>query len=171
MALIEHPSDRYSDLITKFAPTWEPELRVNALARVIEGAPGNPVPALSEHIAARTPLTVSKVEPVVAEALAATPGDSTAKATAASQAVASAFPGVNVELSEAVMLNGTVRLCFAIGAGILTVACLVAVLAVGIESKPSEATIIVFSVIAILTLVAVLVLVMGYKTAKVKIGS
>ena len=123
-------------------------------------------------MAAHSTLTTDQAAPLIANALAAAPSAGpTAQANAASQAVASALPGVNVELSEAVMLNGTVR-CWSAGAfALIMIGCICGVIGVGTESQPSETTLISLSVMAILALVAALTLVMGYKSVKVKLAS
>jgi hypothetical protein len=171
VALTETAADRYESLLTAAVPALNPELRAAALKAVIDGAAAAPAPALVAHIAANSPLTTAKAEPLVAAALADEPGNSTQKAAAVSQAVANTLPSVNVELSEAVMLEGKARLWFAIGFSALLAVCVAGVIVVGTESSPPEAVMITLSVIAILLVAGVLMLVMGYKTAKVKIGS
>ena len=96
--------------------------------------------------------------------------DSAEQAAAVSQAVVT-LPSVNVELSEAVMLKGETRFWFAIGFSAILAVCIAGVIVIGVLSNPSETAMITLSVIAILMVVGILVLVMGYKTAKVKLGS
>lgn len=168
---VETAKDRYTDLLAS-VPSLNSELRPEALKDVIERAGADVTPALTEHIAANSQLTTAQAEPLVKQALAAVPeGSSTEKAAAVSQAAASALPGVNLELSEAVMLGANVRFAFAIVFSAILAVCVGATIAIGTESSPSEAVLITLSAVAILILAGVLVLVMGYKTAKIKLGS
>ena len=172
MSSTETAAQRYKELLTAVVPALNPELRAEALKAVIEAASRNPAaPTLPQHIAAYSQLTASQAEPLVADVLAAVPGaDSAEQAAAVSQAVVT-LPSVNVELSEAVMLKGETRFWFAIGFSAILAVCIAGVIVIGVLSNPSETAMITLSVIAILMVVGILVLVMGYKTAKVKLGS
>lgn len=177
MGLTETGIGRYKDLLTAVAPAVAPavipELQPPALKGVIDGVgEADPTPALVQHVAANSPLTSAQARPIVAAALAAAPaGNSEAKAAAVSQALASSLPNVNIELSEAVLLSGGVRLGFAVAFLLILVGCGIGVVGIGKEMSPSEAAMICLSVISIITLVGALVLVMGYKNVKLKIGS
>jgi hypothetical protein len=175
VALTETAAERYKGLLTAVVPALNPELRAEMLRPMIDAAVKareDPTADLSEHIAAHSRLTVGQLEPIVEAALAGTPSpDSEEKAAAVSQAVASTLSGVNVELSEAIPLEGVARLGFAIMFTVALVGCIIGVVSIGVESAPSETAMITLSVIAILAAVGVLVLVMGYKTAKIKLGS
>ncbi|MGO9490384.1 MAG: hypothetical protein ACLQBB_15335 [Solirubrobacteraceae bacterium] len=157
--------------MTMLAPASGPELSKAALQHVIERADGNAGPALSEHIAANTPLSVEQVKPAVDTALASLPegADSATAAEVTKQAVTELVPKFNLELSEAVMLNGTVRTVFA---GIFTLIFLggiFAIVGVGTESDPSETTLIALVIVTVLALLVSLVLVMGYKNVEAKL--
>jgi hypothetical protein len=173
MGLTENAIGRYKDLLTTVAPAVIPQLQAPALKTVIDDAGGaDPGPALVQHVAANTPLTPTQARPIVAAALAAAPGpDSEAKAAAVSQAVASSLPNVDVELDEAVLLSGGVRLGFAVAFLLILVAGGIGVAGIGKEASPSEAAMVCLSVVSIISLVGTLVLVMGYKNVKLKIGS
>jgi hypothetical protein len=171
MQLTERPSERYMDLVTMLAPASRPELSKAALQQVIEQANGNAAPALSEHIAKNTPLSVDQVEPAVKDALASLPAgaDPAVAADAAKEAVTQLVPKVNLELSEAVMLDGTVRTVFAGAFTLIFLGGIFALVGVGTESHPSQTTLIALVVVTVLALVVSLVLVMGYKNVKVKL--
>jgi hypothetical protein len=172
MALTENIAERYVGFLATLAPALNPHLQPAALKDVIDEARAgeDPAEALTKHVAANSLLTAAAARPLVETALAAAPGDSTAQANAASQALAG-LPGVNVELSDAVMLSAAVRVWSAVAFAVILVGCIISIVGIGTESGPSEVTIIVLAVLAILSLVAILVLVMGYKTVKVKVGS
>jgi hypothetical protein len=170
MQLTETAAQRYSGLVTMLAPTLHPELSKAALQDVIERANGNAAPALASHIAAKTPFTVEEVEPKVTAALASA-GDAAgpaAKAEATQQVVAS-LPKLNLELSEAVMLNGTVRTVFAAIFTFIFVGGISTIVGVGTEAHPSETALVALVVVTVLALIVTLVLVMGYKTVKAKV--
>jgi hypothetical protein len=171
MPLTETAADRYKNLMAMLAPTSRPELSKAELQQVIEGANGNVAQALSQHIVANTPLTVDKVEPKVNAALASLPAgaDSAAQAEATKQAVTQLVPKVNLELSEAVMLNGTVRTVFAAIFTLIFVGGTSMIVGVGTEAHPSETTLIALVIVTVLALVVALVLVMGYKSVKAKL--
>jgi hypothetical protein len=171
MQLTETAAERYKDLMTILAPASRPELSKAALQQVIERANGNASHALSEHIAASTPLTAEKVEPTVDAVLASLPAgaDSAAAAEATKQALTELVPKVNLELSEAVMLNGAVRTVFAGIFTLIFVGGISAIVGVGTEAHPSETTLVALVIVTVLALVVSLVLVMGYKSVKAKL--
>lgn len=177
MRVTETGVGRYRELLTTVTPAVVPavvpQLQPPALKTVIDGAGGgDPTSALVQQVATNSPLTSAQAKPIVAAALAAAPAaNSEAQAAAVSQAVASSLPNVNIELSEAVLLSGGVRLGFAVAFLLVLVGCGIGVVGIGKEAGPSEAAMICLSVLSIITLVGALVLVMGYKNVKLKIGS
>ena len=171
MHLIETAAERYPDLATMLAPASRPELSKAALQQVVENTNGNAAQALSEHVAANTSLTVDKVEPAVKAALASLPAHAGAEATAEAtkQAITDLLPKGSLELSEPVMLNGTVRAIFAGIFTLIFVGGIAAIVSVGTEAHPSETTLVALVIVTILALLVSLVLVMGYKTVKAKL--
>jgi hypothetical protein len=169
--LTENAAERYKDLIALIAPGPRPALSAASLQQVIEDANGNASQAVAEHVAASTPLTAAQVKPAVDAALSSLPehADSAQAAEATSQAVNELVPSVNLELNEAVMLNGTVRAVFAAFYSVLSLCGIGAIVIVGTEASPSETTLIALVVLTVLAFVITLVLVMGYKSVKAKI--
>jgi hypothetical protein len=169
------PIERFQTLAALAAPT-EPDLEPDALKPVIDEAKAagkSEAAAVATQVAKHSRLTVAQAEPVVKAALEATPTeDSTAKAAAVSEAVkgAAGISG-NIELSDPVMLNPEWRAIFS---GVLFLAlatCIGCITALSKESKVQESAIVGLTIVGILSLVAMLVLVMGYKNVTIKGGS
>lgn len=94
--------------------------------------------------------------------------DPEAKAKAVSNATAGLAGGsANVELSDPVMLEPIFRVLFAAFMSVIFAGCVVCVTIVGNESSTQESALIGLVVLGVLALVAVLVLVMGYKNVKI----
>ena len=171
MQLTESAAERYKDLIAMLTSASRADLSRASLQQVVEQANGNVNKVLSERIAANTSLTVNEVEPSVKSALAVLPqnANSAEKAAAAKQVADDLIPGISVELSEAVMLNGAVRTVFAAVFTLIFVGGIFAVIGVGTESHPSETTLIALIVATVLAVFMSLVLIMGYKKVNAKL--
>lgn len=172
MALAEDPIARYEKLVASATPRAapvSPGLEPATLYPIIQATserPGSQVSALSEHLARHSRLTFAEAHPMVANAIAAHT-DPTAKAEAVSRVVASAT-SANIELSDPVMLNPGARVVFA---GLLfaaLLACIGCIAVLGETSSTAGSALIGLAVVAVLCLIGILVLVMGYKNVTIK---
>jgi hypothetical protein len=165
------PVERYTQLVALTAPPSE-ALKPETMARILTAAGEDGISALSKHIAEHSSLTVERAKPVVKAAVEKSTAegktDPQAKAAAVSEATA-ALTGAsaNVELSDPVMLEPVYRVAFAAVMSLVLAACVVCVTVVGNESGTQESALIGLAVLGALSLIAMLVLVMGYKNVKI----
>lgn len=162
----DHPAERYTALLAGINPSLTPD----ALRTVIEKAPPDQRAAvLTAHVTATSVLTEDVVKPVAEKAVAKNESPA-ATATSLSHSLTSLLGTGNLELTEAVMLTPGWRVVFA---GVLVVgvfATVVGLITIGIEKSPSETVLICLTAIGFISLTGVLVLVMGYKNVKLKVG-
>ncbi len=161
------PVERYKELLGAAASTTGP-LKTSALETVVR-AGGNEVAALSRHVAEHSSLSVDQATPVVKAAIEKTTAegktDPKSKAEAVSKATAGLTGGsASVELTDPVMLDPLYRAIFGGAMALLFGAC---VGLIGSEAAATESAVICLSVLGALSLIAVLVLVMGYKSVKI----
>lgn len=174
MAFAQDPVDRYSKLVA--AGGHIPELSPQSFEKAITATPGeDEVAVLSTHLAEHSNLTLAQAKPVVKSTLdkATAEGktDPKAKAAAVSEAASKAAGiSANVELSDPVMLEPQYRMGFAVLMVAAFGACIGCITALGDESSAQEGALIGLTVLGVLALLAVLVLVMGYKNVKISGG-
>lgn len=161
MKFAEDPVDRYRRL-TASAST---ELSPDSLAQVM-AADETDETKLVDHVARHSRLTAAEASAVVATALQ-TAGSTQAKAKAVSSAVSAAAINGGVELSDPVMLDPPVRLAFAIVFCVVVAGCVAGLDDLGRRSASPDAALIGLAVVGVVAIVAVLVLVMGYKNVKI----
>jgi len=164
------PVDRYEKLVAMSSPSAT-LLQPSVLEGVI-GQGGDEVAALSRHVAEHSSLSVAQATPVVKAALEKTKEEGKTepkdKAEAVSKATAALTGGsANVELSDPVMLEPIYRVLFAAVMSGVFAACVACVAIIGNEEGAKESALIGLSVLGVLALIAVLVLVMGYKNVKI----
>lgn len=147
------------------------------------------VEAVAQHVAQHSVLTAQAARALVLPILQGAQARSTssapeadpgkkaaAKEGAAHQAahdIAAALPAINgdIELGDPVMLNSTARIGFA-GVFALFIAAAVALIGLlGLQQPASSSAALGLMVLGLLSLVAVLVLVMGYKNVTIKGGT
>jgi hypothetical protein len=166
------PVERYARLIKLSALPAE-ALKPETLAQVLTAAGGgDEISMLSRHVAEHSNLTVEQAQPVVKAAVEKSTAegktDPEAKAEAVSKATAGLAGGsANVELSDPVMLEPIYRVAFAALMSVVFAGCVVSVTVIGNESSTQESALIGLGILGALALVAVLVLVMGYKNVKI----
>ncbi len=161
------PVERYANLLALSAPPRAP-LNPDALEALIGTGPDD-VSTLSKHVAEHTNLSLAQATPVVKAALDKAKEEGKTEPKDKAEAVSKATTGLsggsaNIELTDPVMLAPGVRASFAIGLLAIFAVC---VFLVGDEAPDSESAVIGLSVLGVLALIAVLVLVMGYKNVKI----
>ena len=161
------PVERYEKLLALSAPPAAP-LKPEVLEGVINQGDDD-VSALSKHVAEHTNLSLAQATPVVEAALEKTTKEGKTEPKDKAEAVSKATAGLtgasaNVELSDPVMLEPVYRAIFA---GALSLIFALCIGLIGSEAAESEASVIGLSVLGTLSLIAVLVLVMGYKNVKI----
>lgn len=166
----EDPTVRFARVAALTAPA-SPELAPSVLEEIIQkagGDAGNQVTAVAEHVAANSGLSVTQAKPMVKAAVEGKTDDKE-KAQAASAAVGGAVgAGAEVELSDPVMLTPPARVVFAGLFVVALMACIGIIAGIGKEANPQESALITLAVLGGLSLVAILVLVMGYKNVTIK---
>lgn len=168
MKFAEDPVDRYNRLASAAVA---PGLTPDALTKVMSSnESGENTDKLAEHIAQHSRLTVAEAKTVVGPALD-TQGSAELKATAVSQAVATATASADIELSDPVMLYPWVRLASALALCCAIGGCIFCIDQLGGRSGVPGSALIGLAVIAVLAIIGVLVLVMGYKNVKITGGS
>ncbi len=166
----EDPTTRFARVAALTAPV-SPELAPSVLEEIIEKAGSdadNQATAVAEHVAAHTELSATQAKPIVKAAVEGKTDDKE-KAEAASAAVGGAVGiGADIELSDPVMLTPAARVVFAGLFVVALLACIGFIAGIGKEADPQESTLITLAVLGGLSLVAILVLVMGYKNVTIK---
>lgn len=171
MKFAEDPVDRYKRLASAPATTSSAGLTPDALAKVMSDSETVEHPdKLAEHIAQHSRLTVAEAKTAVGAAVSAQ-GSTELKATAVSQAVAAATATADIELSDPVMLYPWVRLASALALFCSLGGCIFCIDQLGGQSGVPGSALIGLAVIAMLAIIGVVVLVMGYKNVKITGGS
>ena len=164
------PVERYERLLALSSPA-PATLKTEALEGVI-GKGEDDVTALSRHVAEHSNLSLAQATPVVKAALEKTKQEGKTETKDKAEAVSKATAGLsggsaNVELSDPVMLEPVYRVLFAAVMSGVFAACVACVAIIGSEAGTEESALIGLSVLGVLALIAVLVLVMGYKNVKI----
>ncbi len=165
----EDPVERYKSVVAFTQP--RPELSAEALEGVIarSGGPEEAVAAVSRHVAQYGRLSAPEAQATVEAAVRGVQG-SGAQAAAVSAALA-ATPTGEVQLSDPVMLNPWARLVFAALLNGAVGGCIWQIAVLGEAERQQESAIVCLAVVAVLSLLGVLVLAMGYKNVTIKGGA
>ena len=171
---VKDPTARYKELVDAVGATMPPVSSLNALTGAIQSAldaagTGEPdLDAVASVIAQHTPFTAEQAKPIVAAAM--TRGTNPAASIAAATTSA-AFVIPTISLSDPVMLGPKARLVFSWMLSAVLSGTIVSIVLLAAFNTSAAAPYTVLGVLSGLSLLAMVVLVMGYKSVTISGGS